>query len=877
MGCVANTGNPIKSLENNQNIRESVSSLSKKPKIKQKAIDNRLKSVEYSDIPTAVIKLKKKQPKDLKLIQNAMKKHFIFNSLTPDQFSQVTEQMKYYKTPANATIFEQNSTGNNFFIISSGKVEVLVNNIRKSILKPGDNFGELALLHGTLRMSTIRTLEKTNFWTIDRKTFKQIVYSINTLSYKENKAFIENVSIFRVLNEHQKELLLNSVNTLKFTDGFFIVNDGEPGQLLYIIKEGKVEVVKEGVVIREMHKGDYFGEQALLYKQNRTASVRTIGNVVCLSIEANNLNEALGSNLQHIIYKNSLKIAIENDSVLKRLTCEQVRNLADAVSVYCYKEGCVVAKGGTGAGFNLFVVVKGMLKMDGKVFGLFSCVSSAQFCSKSDECFVDDLVAGEDSDVGIISVEFFEKIIGGEFSEVSLYNEILSTLTKIPLFSTLNSKFLHSTIKSLKLQEFSPQSTIFQISDPGDSLFIIRSGEISLQHPSKPEKILSKFSHFGKSSFLFSLPRSTTAIANTKTELLILTRSEFLNLFPEATKLSLLRRIELQDTKIQLQDLCPVKLVGKGMFGNVFFTIHKTRKTFYALKTVHRKKISAYSLYSNIIHERKVLLLMDHCMIMKLVKTFKDSDRIYFLLEYVLGVDMFDVLRILQLLSEPDAKFYSACLACILEYIHSKGVVFRDLKPENIVIDSEGYPKLVDFGISKIIAGRTFSLVGTPHYMSPEIIEGKGYNHLSDYWSLGIIIFEFICGSLPFGDDDSEPLEIYKQILEHNLIFPSWIDSSSLCKSIIQQLLSPNPLNRISKNNDLKSHSWFSNMNWDKLQSKQIKPPYIPQIPDLSSEISSVLSLDQNLFEVIASEELNDIISQTNRQKEPEENWDDEF
>lgn len=874
MGCVANTGNPIKSVGSHSHIRESNISTSKKPKKKYQAIDNRLKSIDYSDILTAVFEDRKKQEKDVQLIQSAIKKHFIFNSLSPSQVTDIINNMKFYTLLPDTTIFEQNSTGNNFFIIHSGKVEMLINDVRKSILKLGDSFGELALLHGTLRVATARALEKTSLWTIDRKTFRQVAYSINTLSYKENKAFLENISIFQVLTEQQKEQLLNSLNTQSFPGGVFIVNDGDPGELFYIIKEGKVEVIKDFLVIREMNKGDYFGEQALLYKQNRTASVRTVGNVVCLCIGADDLNKALGNQLQNIIYKNSLKIAIENDCYLKKLTKAQIESLSSAICVYSYKNQQVLANFGTGVGFNLFVVVKGKLKMGEKEFSLFSCVSSKEFCGNSEENLSDDLTACEDSDIGVISIEHFEKIIGGVYKEVSLFNEILSTLLKIPLFSTLQSNVLNRILKSLKPLEFEQDSIIFEESQLGDSLFIILSGEVTLNYSQRPSRTLSTFDYFGKRSLLFLTSRTCTAISQTKSRLLYLARSDFLDHFPESTKSQLLTRIELQDNKISLQDLNIIKLIGKGMFGNVFLTVHKTRKTYFAVKTVDRKKISAYSLHNNVIHERKVLLLLDHCMVMKLVKTFKDSMRVYFLLEHVLGVDMFDVLRTLQVLTEADAKFYAACLVDVLEYVHSKGIVYRDLKPENLVIDSEGYPKLIDFGISKIISGRTFSLVGTPHYMAPEVIEGKGYGITADYWSLGVMIYEFICGSLPFGDEESEPFAIYNQILNLKFEFPPFIDSKSPSRHFISQLLSSNPALRSSKNQDLKSHPLFLGINWDKLLSKQIKPPYIPSIPN---QLFSNLDPTKDFFSVILSEELKDTLKPTNFKSEANENWDNEF
>ena len=133
----------------------------KKLKLKAKAIDNRLKSLDITDASSAIIEDREKSPKDIEIIDQCLKKHFIFNDLTEEQKNQVISHMKLYTLNPGSIIFEQDSPGNTFFIIATGKVEVIVNNKRKNILKAGDSFGELALLHGTLRSASIKTIERT--------------------------------------------------------------------------------------------------------------------------------------------------------------------------------------------------------------------------------------------------------------------------------------------------------------------------------------------------------------------------------------------------------------------------------------------------------------------------------------------------------------------------------------------------------------------------------------------------------------------------------------------------------------------------------------------------------------------------------------------
>lgn len=878
MGCVAHSNSHSANIH--LNGQQGRSSAGKKEKNKQKAVDNRIKSLEARDAPTAVIETKAKTQKDNLLIAAALKRHFIFNSLDSNQTSQVVNEMKYYTIDTGENVFEQNSVGNNFFIVATGKVEVLINGVKKAVLRPGDSFGEVALLHGTLRMATIKTLEKSCFWSIDRKTFRNVAYSINSLNYRENKAFIENVSLFHVLTDDQKEHLLNSLNTQTFPAGTNIVSDGDPGELFYLIKEGRVSVTKNGSELREMSKGDYFGEQALLYKQNRTATVQTITNVTCLSIASDALSLALGSKLQHIIYRNSVKISLENDEFLKKLNQSQISAISESIQVYSYKPGQIVANQGTCKSLNLFVVLKGSLKSGEKTFELFSCAFSQQFCGKVEEGVEEELIAAEDSDVGVISIEHFEKLISGHYAEITVVNDIVRTLKAIPLLSNLKPEVLQRIVKNMKVVEMEAGEFVFNEGQDADFFFIIKTGELEVWKNSKPVRVLYSYDYFGERSLLFNSKRTATVRSKTKVELWCLKRDNFLSDFSDTIKTQLLRRIELQDTKVKLSDLYLLKTIGKGTFGNVFLVSHKKRGTTYALKTVDRKKIQAYSIHSNVILERKVLLLLDHPMIMKLVKTFKDSDRIYFLLEHVMGQDMFDVLRTLQILRDADAKFYAACLINILEHVHSKGIVYRDLKPENIVIDYEGYPKLIDFGISKIVSGRTFSMVGTPHYMAVEIIEGKGYGHLVDYWSLGVVIYELICGGLPFGDEEEEPYAIYEKILEHNLTFPQWVENNSAAQHLIEQLLSPNPSLRIGGTSEaIYCHPWFMGLNWDKLSSKQLKPPFIPntQNANISKDNKKNLDPAYDFMKLIKLEEDKEQLNSSNAGSETFDDWDKEF
>ena len=148
--------------------------------------------------------------------------------------------------------------------------------------------------------------------------------------------------------------------------------------------------------------------------------------------------------------------------------------------------------------------------------------------------------------------------------------------------------------------------------------------------------------------------------------------------------------------------------------------------------------------------EREILMMLDHPFILKLVCAFQDDYDVYFLLELLIGGELFSHLRRAGRFDEPSAKFYAAGVVLAFEHMHAKKVAYRDLKPENLVLDNRGYVKLVDLGLAKVVPGKTWTLCGTPDYLAPEVILNEGHDKAVDYWALGCLVYEMIHGGAPF-------------------------------------------------------------------------------------------------------------------------------
>ena len=220
----------------------------------------------------------------------------------------------------------------------------------------------------------------------------------------------------------------------------------------------------------------------------------------------------------------------------------------------------------------------------------------------------------------------------------------------------------------------------------------------------------------------------------------------------------------MQDDSITLGQLTYLTKLGSGSYGNVSLVKSTKKEFFYAIKNISNKQILYNNLQYNLDLERGILLRVDHPFIVKLVKTLKDDRFIYFLMDYIKGKELFSVIRDIGLLNKTQTLFYGASIMLAVNYLHQRKFVFRDIKPENVMVLENGYIKIIDFGTAKAIEDKTKTTLGTPHYMAPEMILGKGYSFEVDFWAIAICMYEFICGEVPFGDDLEDTMEIYLAI-----------------------------------------------------------------------------------------------------------------
>ncbi|KAL2368184.1 AGC/PKA protein kinase [Blastomyces gilchristii SLH14081] len=283
--------------------------------------------------------------------------------------------------------------------------------------------------------------------------------------------------------------------------------------------------------------------------------------------------------------------------------------------------------------------------------------------------------------------------------------------------------------------------------------------------------------------------------------------------------------------KYSLDDFTLQRTLGTGSFGRVHLVQSRHNQRFYAIKVLKKAQVVKMKQVEHTNDERKMLQRVKHPFLITLWGTFQDAKNLYMVMDFVEGGELFSLLRKSQRFPNPVAKFYAAEVTLALEYLHDHHIVYRDLKPENLLLDRHGHLKITDFGFAKEVRDITWTLCGTPDYLAPEVVSSKGYNMSVDWWSLGILIFEMLCGFTPFWDGGS-PMRIYENILKCRVKYPPYMHPDA--QDLLSQLITPDLTVRLGNlhggSQDVKNHPWFAEVTWDRLARKDIDAPYIPPV-----------------------------------------------
>ncbi|EZF23950.1 AGC/AKT protein kinase, variant [Trichophyton rubrum D6] len=291
--------------------------------------------------------------------------------------------------------------------------------------------------------------------------------------------------------------------------------------------------------------------------------------------------------------------------------------------------------------------------------------------------------------------------------------------------------------------------------------------------------------------------------------------------------------VENRQRSLTMADFELLKVVGKGSFGKVMQVMKRDTGRIYAMKTIRKAHIISRSEVEHTLAERSVLSQISNPFIVPLKFSFQSPEKLYLVLAFVNGGELFHHLQREQRFDINRARFYTAELLCALECLHGFKVIYRDLKPENILLDYSGHIALCDFGLCKLgmkDEDRTNTFCGTPEYLAPELLLGHGYTKAVDWWTLGVLLYEMLTGLPPFYDEDTN--EMYRKILHDPLTFPGPEIVPGAARDLLSRLLDRDPHRRLGANGagEIKGHHFFANIDWRKLLQRKYEPSFRPNV-----------------------------------------------
>jgi CRP-like cAMP-binding protein len=699
---------------------------------------------------------------------------------------------------------------------------------KDTVLSPGQFFGETALLYDQPFTHTISATEPSRCFTLNRLHYKKLLASASSRIYTQRTNFLRAIPLFTNANNDLITQVAEALEIRYIKSGQEIIREGQQGDEFYILEHGRCTATsRRSIICVYQRPGDFFGELALLHNQPRACTVTADVDCKVLYLSQVDFNLFKPHLEPHLLSRIGLyqPLSGNNERGQSGLTPLSALGPIDDDD----DDDVPPPPPPPPMGFdeplgqiyddapppppppppmdNFYIPTKQLQTVTAPKPLLFDSDTDDDDDDEDDEQTITIVGGGDDDDDGYNQndAEFRIMTMGSQVGGVQ-NNRGSTAMAAFPQANSLRQEEAPTDLPTLGTISYDQRFSQLQTQPPP-------SNTANYNPDSVEARLKMQNNIFGDKELpvhmqrLSVLPQDPTALANKK------------RLYDYGNGPNHVC------TVTDLKDLDIIGTLGRGTFGHVQLVKDK-HEHIYALKAVNKAHVVTHNQVPHILNERATMLELDHPFIVKLYRTLKDRDFLYFLLEPSLGGELFTVLRNAEHFDNNTARFYAAIVVTVFQYIHGKDILYRDLKPENLLMDADGYIRVTDFGFAKKTKERTYTFCGTPDYLAPEIVASAGHHTGADWWCLGILIYEMLAGYTPFYDENG-PGQMYNKILGGKVFYPPSFCSEA--KDIVSNLLQTKPTRRLGVilggADVIRNHSWFAGLDWDKLLKRELPSP----------------------------------------------------
>ena len=803
-------------------------------------------------------------------ITNIFLFHHLFNITDKDKLISSLKQLKEINIEKNSIIFKEDDIGSCIFFIISGTVHIFSKNSKdKILLNKGSVFGQLALLKSNIK-----------------RTYTAIAYT-NLSIYTFDKSFLEkiksdfiqrnpiNFELFNFLNEEQKEnleLLITSINfkrdeIIKNLSGFFWIKKGGIyfndfsgkekdvyennefiGNLIYTYLNDKGENVE-----KDFYTSIILSENKLnINSNNSNIEIIAKEDTICHMVPTMAFIEIFGLDYKLNLLMPFFKRTILENKNFKNIFSE-CNNINEVINLFYLKEyknnDMLSSSLPDDIKKKIIIIIEGQACIYDNNEQEKNIIAPGQIIGEN------ILLGEEDKNIivesnHLISLECSWDIFKSKVNYFgNALNKWIVNLNSIYFFRGLPVSKLIDIVKNIKIEKFKEGDKIIKKGDKVEYVYFIHRGTLTLDIDNELTKEYHSGNSFGE-IFIFngkpSFGEISVAIKKDKINenncvLYKISKNYFFELLSDPmlnnkTKIKLC----LEDIEIFPKNLYYIATLHQGALSNIYLVHNKIYV--YIMKAIYIQTFYQASAFEgkavrNVLNEKDASKVLDNPFLIKYVKTLKNQNWCFFVSEFINGILLSEYIRMCKPFNNFEiTRFYSACFMIMLDALKNIGIIHRDIKQNNIIIEKNGYPKLIDFSCcKKIMNEKTSTLIGTPYFMAPEILKGKKYSYSCDYWSVGVLVYYLFYGDYPFGNKNSQPVDIYQEIINKEIEFrdckkSEFSEIELNLQKFISCLLEKDENKRINNLNQVKNLEFFKEIDFDKIKRQEIKSPFIPEV-----------------------------------------------